>query len=245
MGQTYRSPSGAMENTIMVGETFTMTPADEFKNNDIVVFRIWTIPVFAMATQDSTKYRWEDWFKRVVAQSGDVLEIRDGDLYLNDKLVPLPATAKIEYEILAKGALSFPDKNEDDYAAIGLRGDAYEYRVLGTASEIEGYKNPNIVSIKKRVYSIHTGEVMPARASADLRWTTDYYGPLRIPSPGETIIIDDGNYALYKNLPDVQKGKYTIKEKLYFVMGDNRHQTMDSRYIGFISHSNMKGIVKK
>lgn len=246
-GQTYRSPSGAMENTIMVGETFTMTPADEFKNNDIVVFRLWTRPVFHRPGEDSTKYRWEDRVFRLVAQSGDVMTIKDRDLYVNDKLIPLPLTAKADYEILTKGYIEFPGKNEYDVSMVGrYGGDTLIYYAMATVSEIESYKNPNIVRIRKRIGTDRgAGQIMPAKPSADLLWTTDYYGPLSIPSPGETITIDEDNYVLYQNLPDVQKGQYIIKEKLYFTMGDNRHQAMDSRYIGFISYSNMKGIVKK
>jgi signal peptidase I len=49
---------------------------------------------------------------------------------------------------------------------------------------------------------------------------------------------------MYQHIPGIAFGKNIIKEKLYFVMGDNRHRSQDSRYIGFIPHSNMNGIVK-
>ncbi|HKC36685.1 MAG TPA: S26 family signal peptidase, partial [Chitinophagaceae bacterium] len=83
-----------------------------------------------------------------------------------------------------------------------------------------------------------------ARPATTLLWTVDNYGPLYIPLPGDTIHVTNANYKLYKNIPGIQLGKNILKEKLYFVMGDNRHRAEDSRYIGFIPHSNMYGIVK-
>ena len=52
------------------------------------------------------------------------------------------------------------------------------------------------------------------------------------------------NYKLYHAIPGIKMGTNKIQEQLYFVLGDNRHMSMDSRYIGFLAHSNMYGIVK-
>ena len=76
------------------------------------------------------------------------------------------------------------------------------------------------------------------------KWSSDNYGPLVIPNTGNTVIVDSINYKLYHNIPGIRMGKNTIEESLYFVLGDNRHGAQDSRFIGFIPHSNMYGIVK-
>ena len=83
-----------------------------------------------------------------------------------------------------------------------------------------------------------------ARASQKGSWTSDNFGPLKIPSPGETIIVDSVTFKLYHNIPGIKAGKNLLQEKLYFVLGDNRYGAEDSRFIGLIAHSKMYGVVK-
>ena len=72
----------------------------------------------------------------------------------------------------------------------------------------------------------------------------NYFGPFKIPGLGDTINVDASNYFLYQNIPDIRQGTNVIKENLYFVLGDNRYFSEDSRYIGLISHSKMYGVVQ-
>ncbi|MEZ4850614.1 MAG: S26 family signal peptidase [Bacteroidia bacterium] len=74
-------------------------------------------------------------------------------------------------------------------------------------------------------------------------WNNDHFGPLRIPEVGETITADYG--GLYQNL-GVQKGEtFVIEEPLYFVMGDNRNNAIDSRMIGFIPRFKIVAVVEE
>jgi signal peptidase I len=74
-------------------------------------------------------------------------------------------------------------------------------------------------------------------------WNIDNYGPIIIPMKGEIIKSDlMVNQKLYTNFLD-KNGK--IKDDLYFVLGDSRHDAYDSRFIGFIPKSEIVGLVKK
>ena len=91
------------------------------------------------------------------------------------------------------------------------------------------------------------------------RWTGDNFGPLRIPARGDTIRIDQQNLPLYKRIIDtyelndlaIREGviyinglaadRYVIRMDYYFVMGDNHHNSADSRYWGFVPEDHLLG----
>lgn len=120
------------------------------------------------------------------------------------------------------------------------------YTVPLTVKEAQDYaqRKPAILNIKRILSDYQVNDTFFARGSETGIWSLDNYGPLTIPSPGDAIQVNPFNYKIYKNIPDVQQGNYVMKEKLYFLLGDNRYGSEDSRYIGLIPHSKMYGIVK-
>ncbi|HEX2630902.1 MAG TPA: S26 family signal peptidase [Chitinophagaceae bacterium] len=250
-GRTTYANGDSMANTIKDGQVFRISFTEQFNRNDIASFDIFIEDYRKEPDQNGLYKKTEQgWVFRIAAMSGDQLQIKEGDVYVNDTLQRLPPKALEEYDIISTVPIDeFIEEMEKDPYAIKLerRGDTFFYRKTLTAAEVEDFRGrkPAIVSVKKYLLPFETS-YNPGiiQLTSDAKWTADNFGPLRIPKPGETIVVDSSNFRLYQYIPGIAMGNHVVKEPLYFLLGDNRHNSMDSRLIGFISHSKMKGIVK-
>ncbi|MDP4262786.1 MAG: S26 family signal peptidase [Bacteroidota bacterium] len=247
-GHVYRTPTASMENTLMRDKSFYVTPANDFRKNDIVVFNY--VGLDYVTKDKKTGQFIPNEHKRIyrlIAWSGDTLYIKDGEVFINGRHIPMPPKAKTDYEVFSKVHIDEFEQNQDPYSSdIKQNGDTLVYTESLTGEQVFDYeqRKPAILAVKRKVYPVNMNDTDYARASAAGTWSADYYGPLRIPSPGDAIFVDSINFKLYHNIPGILPGKNIIKEKLYFVLGDNRHAAEDSRYIGLVSQSKMYGIVK-
>ena len=195
----------------------------------------------------------DHYVKRCVAAPGDTLEVRDGLVWVNGEQQTVWPGVQLSYQVVTKGGALNPKtikklglNTRELYFNAQLPG--YPAMPL-TASMLEMVKKlPSVVDVTLNVDSTDTF-VFPYEGGYG--WTRDEFGPLCIPAKGVSVEINEKTLPLYEriirdyeksDLPAaIEEGKYTFKQDYYFMMGDNRHNSLDSRYWGFVPEDHVVG----
>ncbi len=209
-----------------------------------------------------------NYVKRCVAIPGDTLEIKNGFVWINGKQNDLPDRARIQfsYNIEFKRQLAGADlyrilQKYDITDGLGFDSQNQVYIIpAATAENVANLKNhPDVasVTVRKDTEGNQVSGIFPEDASYN--WNNDFFGPLYMPKAGETIQLTVENLPLYKHvithyehhkisvngnqiLIDGQvASNYTFKKDYFWMMGDNRHNSQDSRVWGMVPHDHVIG----
>ncbi|WP_051633159.1 signal peptidase I [Thermonema rossianum] len=233
------------------------------KKGDVVVFN------FPPQEPGRPKYPTDlktHYIKRCVATGGDTIEIKAAKVYINGVEQAYPEGVQFRYDVYTNqsirprvfeelGIRYSADSNTDVYAT------NFGYRITMTPATAEALKKlPMVEKVELSLAEEGIGNLRVFPNHPQFNWNEDYFGPLYVPKKGDKIKMTPENVILYGHTIAEYEGheqaevkndklyingqaveEYTFRQDYLFMMGDNRHNSLDSRFWGFVPYDHVVG----
>lgn len=253
--QIVRTVASQMKAEDLVSHAKLKTDQEYYSRARAKVWKDYTIVVRPIDKTDN-------YIKRCVGIPGDSLQVINGILYVNGKQEPFIPGRQMLYKVNTGGKIIITRHLQE----LGIYEDDIirdyrdnEYIMPLTKEMVDKIsKFKNVISVERYPYDIvDTTQIFPH--SSKYLWTVDNFGPIYIPKKGTTIPLNIDNIYFYKRIighyenNDLQikdstiyiNGKpaenYTFKMDYYWMMGDNRHSSLDSRIWGYVPEDHIIG----
>jgi signal peptidase I len=248
---------------------FRLPAFQKIQHCDIVVFNWPVDTVYKFRDNSGRKAdkpidKKSNYVKRCVGIPGDSLQIKDGIVYIDGKVLALPERAKPQYsyKIAIDGKTPidfeylFKDMNITDGGGFTSEKRDTLFVAALTTESVERLKNvPGITSVTRMISKGVEDGIFPHI----YKWNRDNFGPIYIPQEGKTVALNFMTLPFYSRvISEYEKNKlevkgsdiyingvktktYTFKQDYFWMMGDNRHNSEDSRYWGYVPADHIVG----